>query len=90
MEEVLTDQYLEKINGYLGKMKSVGNVKEDPLMEWLHPLFKEYHGLENEEAKFHLPEEEAYPSLCALRDTNHLKNDEEKMNLPPWFMMNHK
>ena len=42
MEGTLIDWDMEKISENLGKMQSVENVKEDPLMEQMESLWMEY------------------------------------------------
>ena len=78
MEGDRIDQYMEKTNEDYGIMKTIEVVKEDYLMEQVqHPFTKDYEH-ENNEVEFPLCEENNYPSLCVIGDTDHLENENVK------------
>ena len=67
---------MEKTNDDEGKMQCLEDIKEDPLVEYVqHPCTKDCE-LEDNEVDFPLCEQDDYASLCVIRDTNHLKDED--------------
>ena len=57
-------------------MQSVEDIKEYPLMEQVqHPCGKDCK-IEDNEIEFPLYEEDDYPSLCVVEDTDFLKDED--------------
>ena len=81
---------MEQINEELKKMQTMENIKQDSLKAQVKPLCVEYCEIEYEESKFPFSEEDHYPPLCVVQDTNHLKDEISNMNLLVHFLKTYK
>ena len=76
MEEIIIDQFMEQTNEEQGKVKSFQDVNNESLMEQVQPPFMGDCDHEDKEFEFPLFEQDDYPSLCIIKDPNHLENED--------------